>query len=162
MHYVQGFLYQMKKKKIQKPTKRYRQVFWLDIYKPDELELLHLIPSLKDKGLFTAYVRDGLRLINDLRQGSFDVLFELFPDAKQKFRSDEFDRLAKLIETRSFETTSTNATSLSEVNTAGLGFKSYTPPLASLSLADDLSLEVSKAESNSNSAQNLMDSLFGL
>lgn len=47
--------------------------------KRDEAGLAKLIEDLKGQRLFASAVRDGLRLITDLRAGRTDVLLELFP-----------------------------------------------------------------------------------
>ena len=64
--------------KPQKPF-RMRFNFWLDMSKQDEFELADTIDILKEKRSFTAVVRDGIRLIVDLKRGKTDVLRELFP-----------------------------------------------------------------------------------
>lgn len=61
---------------------RYRFDFWLDSDKDDELLLMEDIDALKRRRLFSQTIRDGIRLIMDLRRGSFDVLIELFPDIR--------------------------------------------------------------------------------
>ena len=53
--------------------------FWLDATKADEDELIDQIEILKQQRLFAKTIRDGIRLICDLRAGQVDVLFELFP-----------------------------------------------------------------------------------
>lgn len=58
---------------------RLRFTFWLDLNKPDENAIAELIATLKEKNLFVKTVRDGIRLICDLRAGQLDTLFELFP-----------------------------------------------------------------------------------
>lgn len=64
---------------------RLRQVFWLDMNKPDEETLADTIEHLKRQRTFTSTIRDGIRLICDLRQGKLDVLFELFPWVRAEF-----------------------------------------------------------------------------
>lgn len=61
--------------------KRFRLMykFWLDVNKPDEFELAEQIDELKAEHTFTKTIRDGLRLIQSLRQGRVDVLLEMFP-----------------------------------------------------------------------------------
>ena len=44
--------------------------------------LIHLAVALKSKGQLSQVVRDGLRLIFDLRAGQVEVLLELFPFLK--------------------------------------------------------------------------------
>lgn len=58
---------------------RFKYKFWLDGGKDDELLLTDEIDQLKKKRLFTATLRDGIRLIINLRAGHLDVLVELFP-----------------------------------------------------------------------------------
>ncbi len=58
---------------------RYKREFWLDADKDDQLLLLETIDELKRQRRFVSVLRDGIRLIVDLRAGRLDVLFELFP-----------------------------------------------------------------------------------
>ena len=74
---------------------RLRFTFWLDMRKTDEAELAETIETLKLNRNFAATVRDGIRLICDLRAGKTDVLFELFPwlkDAPQSALATPVDR----------------------------------------------------------------------
>lgn len=64
---------------------RGRFTFWLDFRKDDELLLAEMIDDLKRKRGFASAIRDGLRLIVDLRAGRLDVLFELFPWVQAEF-----------------------------------------------------------------------------
>lgn len=66
---------------------RYKLEFWLDARKDDELVLLETIDQLKQQRSFTATLRDGIRLIVDLRAGRLDVLFELFPFTKERLNT---------------------------------------------------------------------------
>lgn len=59
---------------------RKRFMFWLRDDKPDEHYLIDLIDYLKSRGEFASTVRDGLRLVYDLRQRKWDTLFEMFPE----------------------------------------------------------------------------------
>lgn len=61
---------------------RLRHTFWLDMRKVDEAELAETIETLKQNRSFAATIRDGIRLICDLRAGQTEVLFELFPWVK--------------------------------------------------------------------------------
>ena len=63
------------------PHNRYRLrfVFWLDMLRSDELKLADKIELLKNERLFAKTIRDGIRLVVDLREGRVDVLRELFP-----------------------------------------------------------------------------------
>lgn len=58
---------------------RLRFPFWLDMQKKEEADLADTIQELKDQRAFASSVRDGLRLIVDLRAGRLDTLLELFP-----------------------------------------------------------------------------------
>ena len=58
---------------------RLRFTFWLDIHKNDEAELAETIDILKQERSFATTIRDGIRLICDLRAGRVEVLFALFP-----------------------------------------------------------------------------------
>ena len=62
-------------------TKRFRLrfTFWLDLQKNDEAALAETVEILKQNRSFVATIRDGIRLICDLRAGQTEVLFELFP-----------------------------------------------------------------------------------
>ncbi|MBZ0294675.1 MAG: hypothetical protein K8L99_19070 [Anaerolineae bacterium] len=64
---------------------RFRFNFWLDCNKDSELLLADEIDQLKRQRSFTAAIRDGLRLIIDLRAGRLDVLFDLFPWVRAEF-----------------------------------------------------------------------------
>ena len=68
---------------------RFKFQFWLDGDKDQELLLMEEIDHLKSQRSFTKTIRDGIRLIVDLRKGSYDVLFELFPHMKKKFSGDD-------------------------------------------------------------------------
>lgn len=65
---------------------RLRFVFWLDMKKPVENELAEQIEQLKATRNFSRTIRDGLRLIIDLRRGNTDVLCELFPLIGERLR----------------------------------------------------------------------------
>lgn len=64
---------------------RYRSQFkfWLDVNKPDEQALAALCEDLKRRGLYTKTIRDGINLVDDLRNGRLDVLFTLYPWVKE-------------------------------------------------------------------------------
>ena len=64
---------------------RLRFIFWLDMLKPDEHELADQIELLKQERSFVSTVRDGIRLVTNLRQGKLDVLFEMFPWVQAEF-----------------------------------------------------------------------------
>lgn len=71
------------------PQKRFRLrfTFWLDLTKNDEAQLADTIDRLKSQRSFTQTIRDGIRLICDLRAGKLDVLHELFPFVFESFHT---------------------------------------------------------------------------
>jgi hypothetical protein len=74
---------------------RLRFTFWLDMRKADEAELAETIETLKLNRSFAATIRDGIRLICDLRAGQTTILFELFPwikDAPQSVSAMPVDK----------------------------------------------------------------------
>jgi len=62
---------------------RLQYKFWLDVNKPDEEALAELCQDLKRRGLYTKTIRDGISLVDDLRNGRLDVLFSLYPWVKE-------------------------------------------------------------------------------
>ena len=66
---------------------RMKFMFWLDVTKRGEDELIGQIEHLKQERLFAKTIRDGIRLICDLRAGRTEVLFELFPWVKDGLQS---------------------------------------------------------------------------
>lgn len=141
--------------------KRYK--FWLNILKDDEFELAEELDTLKKRRLFTPTIRDGIRLIIDLRKGNTDVLFELFPYLKEKFivsieqnttkvrvedndqtsaLQQQIDRLEQLLKSKNSATFSTtnNVIPITETQSGP-------------------SITVSKAKSSGNSAQNFLNSM---
>lgn len=67
---------------------RKRFMFWLDLNKRDEQDLAEQIDELKEQRGFAKAIRDGLRLLIDLRRGNVDVLLELFPDIRHRLVPD--------------------------------------------------------------------------
>jgi len=64
---------------------RKRFIFWLDDTKGQEYQLIAEVGELKKQRSFSQTIRDGIRLICDLRDGNLDVLFELFPWVRVEF-----------------------------------------------------------------------------
>src|SRR5512145_1846952 len=79
---------------------RIRFVFWLDLEKQDENQIAEQIEVLKQERSFAKVVRDGIRLVCDLRAGRTDVLLELFPWVTERFQQPQSDttELAALVE----------------------------------------------------------------
>lgn len=93
---------------MRSPRPRMRFVFWLNIANPIELYIAEILENSRTQRQFTGIIRDGIRLIFDLRQGKTDVLFELFPWVKASLSEIEtplantaieqqLDRLEQLI-----------------------------------------------------------------
>lgn len=64
---------------------RLRYAFWLNLMDSAENTLAERIETLKAERSFAKTIRDGIRLICDLRAGKLDILFELFPWVKAEF-----------------------------------------------------------------------------
>jgi len=83
-------------------AKSYRKMyrFWLDIGKRDERALASDIAELKRSRAFSQTIRDGIRLICDLRRGNVGVLLELFPHVAERLTAQQdaapADLMAKL------------------------------------------------------------------
>lgn len=71
------------------PAKRKRKQFkfWLNVLHPQEKYLADVIQWLTEQGEFVRSIRDGLRLIYDLRfQKDHASLLELFPDIRERLQ----------------------------------------------------------------------------
>ena len=140
--------------------------FWLDLNKADESELADLIAELKQERTFSRVVRDGIRLAVDLWRGNLDVLLALFPWVEDAFyerfvaQQPEPDisiqeQLAKL-ERLLIEQGHTPIMS---------GFMPVSHPRLVSDpdhSNDDPALVITQAASTGQSAQNFLDSAFGL
>lgn len=69
---------------------RWKMNFWLDDKNERDLAVGYTIVGLKAERKFASTVRDGIRLITDLRAGRFDVLFELFPTLQTQLQPPGF------------------------------------------------------------------------
>ena len=58
---------------------RKRIDLFLDLTKKDERLVLRTIEMLKAKRNFSSVVRDGIMIVNELRQGKVDLLLKLYP-----------------------------------------------------------------------------------
>ncbi|MEO8611659.1 MAG: hypothetical protein ABI690_27415 [Chloroflexota bacterium] len=58
---------------------RKRIDLFLDLKKKDERLVLRTIENLKAKRYFSSVVRDGIMIVNELRQGKVDLLLKLYP-----------------------------------------------------------------------------------
>lgn len=58
--------------------------FSLSIHDKHDRAVRKIVEGLRKRGKLSQSIRDGLRLINDLRRGRTKVLLELFPDILEK------------------------------------------------------------------------------
>lgn len=83
-----------------KNARRLQFKFWLDTGRVDDAALIDDIDQLKTRRQFTQTIRDGLRLMIDLRRGNVGVLLELFPDIADRLTAQQqaapADLMAKL------------------------------------------------------------------
>ena len=151
---------------------RLRFTFWLDMLKPDELVLADKIELLKNERLFAKTVRDGIRLLCDLRAGRVAVLGELFPwvfDAVAAAVEEEKGAQSSAIEAQlqrleEFMLAQDNVPiSASSASQAG-GTKAMNVPGLRVPEpdADDEDTIVIKRDTSTNSAHNFLNSLQNL
>jgi hypothetical protein len=158
-------------------TKRYRMRydFQLNVAKADEQAIAEQIAVLKDQGLYSKTVRDGIRLVSDLRDGNLDVLFALFPWVRAEFleyvgavqppKSEAEAAIAKQL--ARIEELLANDKSLSpvELGQGGGGPRKMNAPSVPAPKVDDDDsdlLQVKKSDSGGASAQNFLNSAFNL
>lgn len=73
--------------------------FWLDVAKPEQHELAEYLEQMKHERLFAKTIRDGIRLIRDLRAGNVTVLVELFPALAERLQPPQHTaELASLVD----------------------------------------------------------------
>lgn len=144
-------------------AKRFRLkfMFWLDLTKDDEYELAEQIEILKQQRRFVETIRDGIRLVVDLRAGRTDRLFAMFPwlvgeidrqaDANAQTIQQELDRLWSALASQSL------------TGDARAGLQSFSgSSFSPLPDEDDaVALQV-KAVKNGSSGKNFLSSLMNL
>ncbi len=82
-----------------KKSFRMRWDFWLDVAKPDQHELAEYLEQMKHERLFAKTIRDGIKLIRDLRAGNVTVLIELFPALAERLQPPQHTaELAALVD----------------------------------------------------------------
>lgn len=158
---------------------RGRYMFWLDFNKDEELLLAEIIDELKRKRSFIKTLRDGIRLICDLRQGKVDVLFELFPWVKAEFLAgiqpqetageralrEHLERIERQLlgGTSGFGTVPNITTSTGNPKSLG-GPKPLNVPKFDLPKFDDDDLDtlVVRKDTSTDSTQNFINSLIRL
>jgi hypothetical protein len=148
--------------------KRIQFKFWLDIVKDDEYALAEEAIHLKNRRGFSRTIRDGLRLILDLRAGQVDVLFELFPWVKDKLVSQTTHAPTTAIEAQlqrlEAALTAQGATPI-DIPHAATGPKQLATPKLSAPIFDDdddQDTVVLKRNTSTDAAQNLFSSMMGL
>ncbi|MAS35621.1 MAG: hypothetical protein CL610_16545 [Anaerolineaceae bacterium] len=159
-------------------TNRFRLQFkfWLDMHKPDEQQLAKEIDQLKQGRAFSQVVRDGIRLIMDLWNGNLTVLLALFPWVEDAFYQrfleqqpnpettiqEQLQRLEQLL----IEQGNTPIENIAQPGAATPGSpKAMIIPQVNNAVFEDdnqSELVVKKAKSDGKSAQNFLDSAFGL
>lgn len=158
-------------------TERYRMRFdfQLNVSKEDEHAIAEQIAMLKQQGLYSKTVRDGIRLVSDLRDGKLDILFDQFPWVRAEFleymtsvqpqKSDTEihiqNQLARIEEL--LANTETPGSASKKGSEAGGPKAMKVPPVAKPVFdLDDIELDIKKAKSNGDSAQNFLNAAFGL
>ena len=145
---------------------RERFSFWLDLGKGSEFILADTIFELKQKRLFASTIRDGIRLIVDLRAGRVDVLLELFPFVEETLLKraaplngvdlDTLQQFEQLI----YHIRGVDSRIGAEV-VSSTGGEIKKMKISSSGTEDEV-LIVKKAKSNGNSAKNFLDAAYGL
>lgn len=146
-------------------AKRFRLkfTFWLDVTKDDEYELAGQIDDLKRERLFSQTIRDGIRLLCDLRAGRTDVLFSLFPWLAAEFVTPgegSEGSLEHQLEELRYLILAQNGAAPGEFDDRFASLQ----PLRQVAAGEDdegIQLEVTQA-SDGSSAQNFLTSLLNL
>lgn len=157
-------------------TTRYRLrfPFWLDMHKPDERALADQIELLKNDRSFAATVRNGLRLMLDLRAGNTTVLLELFPHVRgQLGRASggsgdddlkrELQRLQDLImQQGNIGTPPPNYPVMKPAGLQPIAGAGRVPALPTFDDDDDGATIVLKRDTSTSAGQNFLNSLMSL
>lgn len=140
---------------------RRRFFFWLDDDKDDEQSIIEMVKNLKHNRQFTATIRDGIRLVNDLRQGKTDVLLELFPWVLEGQKTlvpyeiidfrEQVNRMEQLLQ---HQHTVTSPVQVTRTERSLLQAQSEDDLLADL--------EITKAKSDENATYNMILSSLGM
>jgi len=151
---------------------RKRLEFWLDASKNNEGELIKVIETLKSRRSFISTIRDGIRLIVDLRAGNTTVLFQLFPWLQEKFHTTPTVSISPMVnphlsvaleaQVKRLEALLMNSKDFGTGDNVVLSVprKSATPHHEP---DDDLGITVTTVRAeNSNASQNFLDSMFNL
>ncbi|HEX2621948.1 MAG TPA: hypothetical protein VHL11_17445 [Phototrophicaceae bacterium] len=159
---------------------RWRYSFWLDFQKDDELVLAEIIDELKHSRRFVSTIRDGIRLIADLRAGRVGVLLELFPFVREAIApaiplpgdggTDNTDRRLERIEQLLLENSMGSAYQMNGLKPGGLqpmssgGLRPMSvPQFSAPTFDDDLdTLILEKNTAVGNVSANFLSGLGGL
>lgn len=134
---------------------RLRYTFWLNHLDSDEIAVADTIEILKNERSFASTVRDGIMLINELRQGKVDLLLKLFPWVADALRSahettlDTDDLKREMI-------------ALREAVMARGGGGYGTPPPKRLATAEEMPDAVIHKKSGTDATANFLASLAAL
>ena len=97
---------------------RMRFTFWLDLNKQDEHELADIVDTLKSQRGYASAIRDGLRIVWELRQGRVDTLVKLFPWVAERFQpQQDTSELAALVEQFKLAMVNTHSTVVTQAPT---------------------------------------------
>jgi hypothetical protein len=148
---------------------RLRFTFWLDMLKPEEVELADQIELLKNDRSFVRSIRDGLHLVTSLRQGRTDVLFELFPWLKNELVSSTSARSENALQ-RQLERLETlilqqgaipiDAPKSTPGSPKALPVPKFSTP--DFDDSDDLDTVIIQKDTSTNSAMNFVNSMLNL
>ena len=141
--------------------------FWLDFDKDEELLIAEEIDHLKKNRTFTKTIRDGIRLIGDLRRGRVAVLFELFPWVKAEFlagvQPPVDDRLLQQLKRIEHQLIEQGNTPIHLPARIGGPKPISVPQLSAPNLdEDDHMLIKIKQDTSTDSVQNFLNSVFAL
>src|SRR3990167_4086866 len=148
------------------PDKRKRVClkFFLDKRKDDEKELIDSVKWLKGQRLFTPFIRDGLRLMMDLKARRTDVLFDLF-DWLEGWIDVEIERRinARMQDTNARLAKVEAELQAMKMNAPTQRLEAPVAPRPPVPDSDDSDLlTVRKAASDGKSGQRFLDSAFSL
>ncbi len=148
---------------------RMRFVFWLNLANPLEFTLAEVLERCRSERKFTGLIRDGIRLVWDLRKGNVDVLLELFPWVKEALTQKEqpgiqdgFMRLEQLILQHNAIPADMSAQpqTVNQFAPKALSVPQFLSP--SLDDEDEFDTVILKKDTSTNSATNFINSMFNL
>lgn len=95
---------------------RKRYEFWLNLNAETEYEIAEIADELKAQRGYASAIRDGLRMVWELRQGRVDTLVKLFPWIVERFQPQtDTTELSSLVEQFRAMMTNTRSTNLAEI-----------------------------------------------